>query len=465
MREPMADLPASRPLPRCMDAPLTARHPASMLAAWLVWGVGLANLVVIVVLWWHGGNVTGVHSLATFCTSVGRITGLLGAYLLLIQMLLVARLPLFEWFTSFDRLTVWHRRNGKLCLYLVLAHVGFITLGYTLTDRVSLAHEIALLLTNYPGMVEATLGTALLLLIVVTSVVIIRGRFRYEHWYLVHLSAYLAILLGWFHQLPTGNEFLTNAPATAYWTALYLATLVPLVLFRLAWPLLRTSRHRLRVVEIHPEGPNVVSVHMTGRRLDRLGARAGQFFLWRFLAPGFWTEAHPFSLSAAPDGRSLRITVKGSGDFSRRIGHLPPGTPVLAEGPFGRFTDQVRRHQGAVLIAGGIGITPIRALLEAMRGDLILLYRVIRTEDIVFREELDRLARKRGVTIAYIVGDHAAPGGERLLAPDHLRELVPDITDRDVYICGPPAMASSIERQVRGAGVPRSSIHIERFAL
>jgi predicted ferric reductase len=463
----MADVSARQHLAGSRSVGRTrVRHSTSRtVAMWGVWLLALANVAVIVMLWWQGGNVTGVHTIGALFNSLGRITGLLGAYLLLIQVLLVARLPLFEWFIGFDRLTVWHRRNGKLCLYLVLAHVVFITIGYTLTDKVSIAMETALLLTNYPGMVEATIGTVLMVIIVVASLVIVRRHFRYETWYLVHLTAYLAILLGWFHQVPTGNEFLTNAPATAYWTALYLATLAPFVLYRFVKPVLRGTRHRLRVDEVKLEGPNVVSLRITGRHLDRLGARAGQFFLWRFLGPGRWWESHPFSLSAAPDGKSLRITVKSSGDFSSRIGEITPGTPVIAEGPFGRFTESVRRHDRVALIAGGIGITPIRALLEEMPGDLVLIYRVIRDEDIVFREELERLAGDRGNTIFYVVGDHAAPGGDRLLSSEHLGELVPDITDRDVYICGPPALSYVIERNVQRAGVPRSSIHTERFAL
>jgi predicted ferric reductase len=293
-----------------------------------------------------------------------------------------------------------------------------------------------------------------------------RGRsLRYESWYLVHLTAYLGIYLSWGHQLPTGNEFITNHLAAVYWTALYLVTLALLALFRIAQPVVRNLWHGLRVAEVTVEGPNVVSLRMTGRKLDRLDARAGQFFLWRFLTPGRWWESHPFSLSEAPDGQSLRITVKSSGDFTSRIAEIKPGTAAIAEGPFGVFTDVVQTRDRVVLIAGGIGITPIRALVEEMPGDLALVYRVVREEDLVFRDELERLARYRDLKLCFVVGDHTAPGAERLLSPEHLCELLPDIADREVYICGPPAMAELIEKHVRHAGVPRKYIHVERFAL
>jgi ferredoxin-NADP reductase len=100
-----------------------------------------------------------------------------------------------------------------------------------------------------------------------------------------------------------------------------------------------------------------------------------------------------------------------------------------------------------------------------MRGDLIVLYRVVRDEDLIFRDELDRIAADRGIAVHLLVGDHTTAEGSRLLAPDHLRELVPDIADRDVYVCGPPAMTDAIERNVRASGVSKRSIHVERFAL
>jgi predicted ferric reductase len=434
-------------------------------ASWIAGIVVCANAVVIVMLWLAGGGISAVHNAAEFWTSVGRITGLLGAYLLLIQVLLLARLPFVERFRSFDRLTVWHRRNGKLCLYLIVAHVVFITVGYAMSDRVTIVKEAQNLWTLYPGMVTATFGTLMLIAVTVTSLVIVRRGLRYEAWYLVHLLAYAGILLAWFHQLPTGNEFVTNAPAAAYWTALYLVTLGLVVLFRLAAPIVRGALHDLRVTEVVEEVPGIVSLRIAGRRIDRFHARAGQFFLWRFFARGVWWESHPFSLSAAPDSESFRITVKALGDFSQNVGAIRPGTRVLAEGPFGHFTEAARHASKVLLIAGGIGITPIRALAEEMDGDIVIVYRVIKHEDVVFRAELDRLSEERGVRVQYVVGHHAAPGGERLMSPEHLRELVPDLAERDIYVCGPPRMADFIVQNVRAAGIAAKRIHLERFAL
>ena len=106
-----------------------------------------------------------------------------------------------------------------------------------------------------------------------------------------------------------------------------------------------------------------------------------------------------------------------------------------------------------------------RLPLPGHPGDLALIYRVLRDGDLVFRDELDALARERGITLHYVVGDHNRPDGARLLSPEHLRALIPDLAEREVYLCGPPAMMRAVEQNARRAGVPAQYIHTERFAL
>ena len=463
----MAALDHIRPVPvPLLPAAPIRRHRRRALGLTAVWAVVLGNAAAIVLLWIHGGNLT-LKSSGDVLTSIARLTGLLSAYLALIQVILLARVPALERLVGFDRLSVWHRWNGHACLDLVLAHVVFSVWGYALLDKFSLPKEISTMLGGgiYPGMITATVGTVLLIAVVATSIVIVRRRLRYEWWHAVHLLAYAGIALAWFHQIPTGNELVLNTVAADYWRALYVATIVLLVCFRFGAPTIAAFRYRLRVAAVVDEGPGVVSLWITGRGLHRLRARSGQFFLWRFLTRDRWWKAHPFSLSAAPDGRSLRITVKALGDDTAGIGEIPVGTRVVAEGPFGVFTDASRSRERVLLIAGGIGITPVRALMQQMRGDVVVLYRVVNDEDVVFRRELDELARASGAELHYVVGDHSTDEGRRHLSPEHLLELVPDITTREVYVCGPPALIDIVTRHVREAGVPRRHLHAERFAL
>jgi predicted ferric reductase len=450
------------PARRATAAPSRAR----VLGLVLVWAVVLGNAAVIVWLWIHGGNLT-TKTTGDVLTSIARITGLVSAYLALIQVVLLARVPALERLVGFDRLTVWHRWNGHACIDLVIAHVVFSIWGYAELDRYTIPKEIRTMLGGgiYPGMITATVGTAFLVAVVATSIVIVRRRLRYEWWYAVHLLAYAGIALAWFHQIPTGNELVLDRVAADYWRALYLATLAFLVVFRVLVPLAVNLRHRLRVVDVTVEGPGIVSLHIGGRKLERLRARAGQFFTWRFLARGHWWTAHPFSLSQAPDGQSLRITVKALGDHTAAVARIPIGTRVAVEGPFGTFTESSRRSSKLLLLAGGIGITPVRALMERARGDVVVLYRALTEADVVFRDELEALADRRGLELHYLVGDHAAEDGAHLLTPQHLRALVPDIAERDVYVCGPPAMTDVAVQNAREAGASRRRIRAERFAL
>jgi predicted ferric reductase len=447
-------------------APATLRTPRrGWVTAWDLGVLAAANAAVILGLWWRAGGVTDVHDAVDALTSAGRLLGLLGAYSALVQLLLLARVPALERTLGFDRLAIWHRRNGKACLYLVLAHVVLIVAGYAASERVSPPVEFWHLETRFPGVLPATLGFALLVMVAVSSFVIYRRRLRYETWYFVHLYAYLAVALAFSHQLATGTEFIGDPVARSYWYALYLGTLGTLVAYRLAAPALRALFHDLRVEDVSVEGPGVVSLRLTGRHLDRLGARSGQFFLFRFLTRDRWWEAHPFSLSAAPDGRSLRITVKALGDFTARLARVRPGTRVIAEGPYGAFTEDARRRPRVAFIAGGVGITPVRALLEDVRGDVVVVYRVAAEGDVIFRDELERLVAARRARLHYVVGDHRDAGERGLLGPGQLRALVPDLLERDVYVCGPAGMVDTTLANLREAGVARTHIHAERFAL
>jgi predicted ferric reductase len=418
-----------------------------------------ANAVVVVGLWWRQGGLGDMDDLAGTLTSLGRVTGLLGAFLALVELLLLARVPVVD-MLGLDRVGTWHRRNGTACLALIAAHTVLVTAGYAVADDTGVMDEAGDLLSDYSGVLLATIALGLLVAVVATSVVAVRRRLGYRTWHALHVLAYVAVALAFSHQLATGQEFQRQPVARAYWWALYAATLAAILGFRVVVPVARSLRHRLRVERVVREAPGVVSIEIGGRDLDRLPALSGQFLQWRFLARGHWMETHPFSLSAAPDGRRLRITVKELGDYTARLASVPPGTRVIVEGPYGRLTRASRRRPRAVLIAGGVGIAPIRALLEDMPGEVAVIYRVGREDELLFRDELAELSSLRGAPVHYVIGER---GGDGLMTPEQLRRLVPDIADRDVYVCGPVSMTEATRASLRGAGVPSRQIVSEAF--
>jgi ferredoxin-NADP reductase len=171
-------------------------------------------------------------------------------------------------------------------------------------------------------------------------------------------------------------------------------------------------------------------------------------------------------LSRAPDGRSLRLTVKAAGETSAGLRRLPVGSRVIAEGPYGAFTGLHRRTGSSLLVAGGVGITPIRALLEESAGDTVVLYRVPAEADAVLLGELRELAAARGARVHVLAGRTGAGSPPNApFAPEALRALVPDIAGRDVYVCGPPAMTAAVLRSLRVLGVRGRQVHAERFSL
>jgi predicted ferric reductase len=441
----------------------SASHPRRRVGGWDLAVLVAANAAAVIGLWWRQGGIREVHDLAGLLTSLGRVTGLLGAFLALVQLLLLARMPVLDELGP-ERVGAWHRRAGIACFALIAAHTVLVTAGYARADGIPVQREVGDLLTSYSGVALATIALGLLVAVVVTSIVAVRRRLGPRAWHAIHVCAYLAIALGFSHQLATGHEFVDQPVARAYWWALYAATLGALVAFRLVLPVVRSLRHDLRVERVVQEAPGVVSVQMSGERLDLLPVRSGQFLHWRFLAAGHWLHARPFSLSAAPDGRRLRITVKETGGRTARLASLRPGTRVIAEGPCGGLTAAARRRPRVALIAGGVGIAPMRALLEDMPGgpgEIAVIYRAGHADAVLFRDELDELARRRGADVHYVVGERA---NGALLSPQHLRELVPDIAERDVYVCGPTSMTEATRASLGRAGVARAQIVSEGFA-
>ena len=430
----------------------------------------LAASLALVGWWWVGGaGIQAFAGWATGLTSVGRLTGLVAADLLLAQVLLIARIPVLERAFGQDRLVRLHRIVGFTSFTLMATHVVIITWGYAGALN-SAPAEFWNLTTTYPGMLLALAGTAALCMTVMTSVKAARRRLRYESWHLLHLYAYLGVGLALPHQLWTGQEFLVSPGATTFWWTAWAVSSAAVLWWRVTVPLARSARHRLRVTSVRLEGDDVVSVYLTGRDLDSLAAEAGQFVTLRFLNRAGWTRGNPYSLSAAPDGRSLRITVKDVGDNSGAVRALKRGTRALVEGPYGRLSSRARTRRKVALLGAGVGITPLRALAEGLdydRGDAVLIQRF--GEQPLFDRELRVLVEERGLELVRLPGSRRSPdswlgaGFDRLDDAEALRSLVPDILERDVFLCGPPPWIESVRRAATAAGLAPTQLHVEKF--
>ena len=468
--------PTTRPA-QSTPSSASPRGARALVPGWWRDAVGMAtwaSMLVVVALWVSGGGVQDLTGWASGLTSLGRLTALVSSDLLLIQVLLMARIPVAERVYGQDELVRRHRLVGFWSFWLMAAHIVLITVGYAASVQLNPFVQFWELVVDYPGMLLATAGTVALVMVVVTSIRKARGRLRYESWHLLHLYAYLGVGLALPHQLWTGQDFLSSPVATVYWWTLWAAAAGAILVFRIGLPLYRSAVHGLRVERVVRESADVVSVTMRGRHLDRLDPLPGQFFNWRFLTGAGWTRAHPYSLSAAPDGQRLRITVKDLGDGSRALADVEPGTRVLIEGPYGRLHPGVRTRRKVTLMASGIGISPMRALLEGLPqkpGEVTLLYRARGDEDLALRAEIEQIGRAKGARVVYILG-RRAPGRDtwlpesaaHLTDAEALRQLIPDIADHDVFLCGATAWMAAAAAAARDCGVPDRHIHSERFS-
>jgi predicted ferric reductase len=419
---------------------------------------------------WLGALVVGTWPLVLAAAGPGlpligivaHVAGMLAGYGVLVLLVLMARSPALERGVGADVLARWHSRAGRAVVGLVLVHaVGAIAAWAELTGVGPLLGTWQVL--GMPAMPAATAGTVLLLVAAAASVRAARRRLRHETWHGLHLLMYLAVALGFAHML-AGPDLVGHRVLQIGWALAYTHVFALLLRHRVLAPLRQATRHRLRVSEVRTEGPGVVSIVVTGDHLEELRAEPGQFFRWRFLTPDHWGNAHPFSLSAAPTATALRLTVKALGDGTRDLQDVPVGTWVIAEGPYGAVTSSRRTRRNVLLIAGGVGITPMRALFETLPldagEDLLLLYRARGVEDLLFRDELDALAARRGARVAYLLGADRSP-----LSAAGLRRLVPDLVERDVYMCGSPGLMAAVRSSLRDAGLPPKQLHEECFGV
>jgi predicted ferric reductase len=435
-------------------------RPGIAKAALVLAGTGLGAVTALAITDETASQFTAAGGQATF---LGSLTGLVGTYLALMMVLLVSRIPAIEHVLGQDGLLRWHRRLAPWPISLLIAHAVLITVGYAQAARSGLWHQVGTLLTRYPDVLTATIGLGIMCVIGVVSLRAIRRRLRRETWWLIHLWMYLALAISFAHVLVLGPSFVGHPLTQAVWSVAWAATAGLVLCYRFGLPVVRSLRYRLAVAEVRPEGPGVVSVICSGRNLDKLAVAGGQFFLWRFLTPRMWWQAHPYTLSALPQPPYLRLTVKAVGDHSAWIARLTPGTKIALEGPYGAFTRHAQQRPRALLIAAGIGVTALRSLLEDMPRNAapVVLLRASREEDLVLRKEVTDLVRHRRGQLHELVGSRE----QAALTGRSLPRLVPDLHQRDVFVCGPEGFVTSIVSLIKELGVPDEAIHHEAYAL
>ena len=435
--------------------------------------VRLSRLTAISILAiiWLGAALAVLQSFVTdeppmrFGASlVANVTGMAAGYGAAIMLILMSRSPWLERGVGSHRLVRWHAWGGQLVIILTAMHAVAAIQAWAQAGSMDLVAATGEVL-DVPGLATASIGTAILVLIGLASLRVARRRISYEQWHFLHLLTYLAVALGFAHQL-AGPDLAGRQWLQVAWSLLYTYAFVLVLRWRVLQPLFQLWRHRLMVEEVRQEAPDVISVLMSGEHLDELRAEPGQFFRWRFLTGRTWSSAYPFSLSAPPTRNQLRITVKACGDGTRRIFEIPVGTLVFAEGPYGALTPRRRRRPRVLLIAGGVGITPMRALFEVIDvpgKDITLVYRAACEQDLILRHELDEIAARSGARVVYLVGPSTDAAND--MSAPALNRIVGDLHEHDVYLCASPRLAARVRESLMDRGFPRRQLHEERFSF
>lgn len=422
-------------------------------------GVGLGASVALPI---SQATVKSVTAAGGISTLAGDITAMAGTYLLLVMVLLAARIPALERVVGQDRLIRWHRRLSPAPLVLLGAHGVLTTLGYAQAGHTGFWAEGGSLITTMSWIFAALVAYAMLVAIAGVSIRAARRKMSYDTWWVIHLYTYLALAFSVPHQIVDGTAFVGHPFAQSLWMLLWLATAGVVVIHRVGLPIARTLYHRLEVLQVRPEGPGAYSLVVRGRHLERLAVDGGQYFGWRFLVRGMWWHAHPFSLSAMPIPPYMRVTIKVAGDATARIARLRTGTRIAIEGPYGAFTDRARTRRKVALVGAGVGITPLRALLEDIPGgvDVVVVQRASRPEDMIHHGELASMVAKREGRMVDLVGSRRR---QRLDDPGYLHRLIPDLATRDLYVCGPEPFSAGVAAAAQRLGVAAESIHRESF--
>lgn len=435
----------------------------------LVWSLFFLNLTVIFYYWWTGSSfILKQNAEGSILLASGRLAGLLAQYLILVQLILISRAPLVEKVYGFDKLNELHRKIGYFLGATILSHPLLIIMAYSKMSNLSLWEQY-IEITQMPYVGFAVLGLMIMLGLVILALPFMRKRVRYGRWHAVHMLMYLAIGLVFAHQIKEG--VVSYGTGFYYWYILNFTVFGSVLIYRFIKPVLLYIKHQFYIDRVVKESETVYSVYIKGKKMEEFSFEPGQYINVGFLTKKMW-EPHPFSLSAAPNGEYIRLSIKSSGDFTSEIKLLKPGTRVMVEGPLGRFTESSSSRDKYLFLAGGIGITPIRAMIESLskKGkDVVLLYACRSVEDITHREELDKFTPKRTYILSQpnqtgsieVVGQTCESG---YIDEEKIQRLVPDYKDREIFLCGPlPMMEAMTLKTLKNLGIPKSQIHFEVF--
>lgn len=419
----------------------------------------------------HGPGTGDASSLLSQL-SVGM--GLLATSLLVCAVVLPSRVRSLTRTLGIDGVLGIHRFVGLAVTLLVGLHVVLVLAAKP-------ANVALFDVLHAPNRARAAVGATVALGALV-ALTLLRRRLqqRYEVWRWMHLALAGSVLVLSALHIWWLNHLVRDTAMRALFIVLAVAALGVLG-YRWLWLPVFGPRREYVVRELRPETSTVSTLVLEPRRDRRqrgyrtLAFAPGQF-AWIRLNPSIGAQEHPFTIaSSAHVGLWTEFTIRHTGDFTNELRQLRPGSSVWVDGPHGAFTLDLRRCTGLVMIAGGVGITPMMSMLRTLahRRDrrphrLVVVARTL--DDLLFRAELSDLQQRLDLTVIELL--RAPPpswtGASGAVDEELLTALLPGAFRRnqlDYYLCGPPAMVTDVLTVLDGLDVPQPRIHTEQFDL
>ena len=439
--------------------------------AWL--GAFGAIVVAPSFLWLVSPREVAGYGLAgvTFWSRLSVLTGMLLLSTLVCTVILPSRLRSLNRAFGIESVIEIHRFLGVASAILVLAHLACVVA----------ANPANLGLFDWgiaPGRARAAvLATVSLIALVLLAVLKRRLKLSYELWRWSHLALSVAVLL-----FSTAHVYLlgktVREPAIASLYVLFVATLVVIFGYRWAWRSWFDPSTEFLVREVRRENATVSTLVLEPRRnANGQAAESWAFapgqFAWIRLERSAAAEEHPFTISSSAHDETTQFTIRHAGDFTRVVRQLPPGSPVWVDGPHGAFTGDHSTGSGLVLLAGGVGLTPMMSMIRtaAHRGDP-RAYRLVvvasAPTDLLFRDELAELRRYIDLEVTEVLrrptdGWRGPTGGVSVELLSMVLRSVEQPGDLDYFICGPPVMVSDALEVLEDLGVVPDRVHTEQF--
>lgn len=399
--------------------------------------------------------------------ALGRLVGLLLAISILFQFVVIGRVHWIEKIFGLDTLSRWHHWVGFSTVVFLVIHPVFIACAYGWGSSDSVFHKVVSLLFSGGDVLHATIGAFLFIVVAITSIYVLLKKLKYEYWYAIHGLTYVAIILSVGHQFELGGDLQTATPHIL-WMLLYISAGGVYIWFRFIKPITQYHRHAFYVSKIIWETKSAYSIYITGKDMESYTYIPGQFLSVRFFAKGVWYEAHPFSISSGSGNGDIRLTIKNSGDYTKKLpSAIHEGTKVFIEGPHGIFGNTIPEDDKILCLVGGIGITPIRSIAQrAVREhkDIKILASFRFHTDTIFKNELTQLVGEENIKFVYT---HESPyeGHREHISHSTLFDFCPDAQERSIYLCGPTTFMKAMKILLLQHGVPQEHIHYERFSL